>query len=105
MVQIAREVEIELKPDLRIRFGRGAPPPPTFYAITLEFREDGAWTTVRLWDNADGVDEHHEHAYTRAGGKQPPVVHEFASPNEGMPAAIDKAELRGEEIVRQWVSS
>lgn len=105
MVQIAREVLIELRPDLRIRFGRGAPPPPTFYAITLEYREGGTWTTVRLWDNADGVDEHHEHAYTRSGGKQPPVVHEFASPNEAMPAAIDNAKLRAEEIVRQWVSS
>lgn len=105
MVQIAREVLIELEAGLRIRFGRSAPPPPTFYAITLEYRENETWTTVRLWDNADGADEHHEHAYTRAGGKQAPVVREFASANEAMPAAIDKAELRAEEIVRQWVSS
>jgi hypothetical protein len=39
------------------------------YAITLEHEEDGEWLTVRLWDNADGVDEHHEHAHTRSGGE------------------------------------
>jgi hypothetical protein len=35
--------------------------PPTSYAITLELLDDGQWTTVPLWDNADDVDEPHEH--------------------------------------------
>lgn len=58
--------------------------------------------TVRLWDNAHAADEHHEHAYTRLGGKRPPEVLEFASANEAMATAIAKAKTRAIEIVRQW---
>jgi hypothetical protein len=75
------------------------------YAITLESLEAGEWTTVRLWDNADAVDEHHEHEHTRAGGKQTPVVLDFGSSNEAMAAAIKKAKADAPEIVRQWRTS
>ena len=64
-----REVFIDLEPGTRIRFRRSEAPPPVSYAITLEILEDSEWTTVRLWDNADDVDEHHEHAYTRRRGQ------------------------------------
>lgn len=57
---------------------------------------------VRLWDNADVVDEHHEHEYTRAGGKQAPAILGFSSSNEAMAAAIRKAKTEAPEIVRQW---
>jgi hypothetical protein len=60
---------------------------------------------VRLWDNADAVDEHHEHDYTRTGGKQAPVVLGFGSANEAMAAAIKKAKADAPEIVRQWRTS
>lgn len=93
---------IDIEPDLRIRFRRSQAPPPVSYAITLERRDAGAWMTVRLWDNADGPDEHHEHAYTRAGGKQPPVVLDFDSPNTAMAAAIRKAKDDAAELVGQW---
>ncbi len=72
------------------------------YAIVLESLEDGEWTAVRLWDNADVVDEHHEHEHTRAGGKQAPAILEFSSSNEAMAAAIRKARTWAPEIVRQW---
>lgn len=75
------------------------------YAITLETFEDGEWTTVRLWDNADAVDVHHEHEYTRATGKQAPAVLGFSSPNEAMAAAIRKAKTEAPGIVRQWRAS
>ncbi len=74
-------------------------------ARDLESLEDGEWTTVRLWDNADVVDEHHEHEYTRAGGKKAPAILEFSSSNEAMAAAIKKAKTEAPEIVRQWRES
>ena len=99
-----REVFIDIEPDLRIRFRRSQAPPPVSYAITLEFLSEGRWTVVRLWDNADGIDEHHEHRYTHTGGKQAPTVHDFSSVNEAMAAAIGKAKAEALEIVRQWRS-
>jgi hypothetical protein len=100
-----REVFIDLEPGLRIRFRRSEAPPPVFYAITLELYEVEAWTAVRLWDNADDVGEHHEHAYTRNGGKQPPTILDFKSGNDAMAAAIRKAKDEAEEIVRRWRES
>lgn len=100
-----REVFIDLEPDLRIRFIRSEAPPPVSYAITLELLEGEDWTTVRLWDNADDVAEHHEHGYTRKGGKQPPAILEFESGNDAMAAAIRKAKDEAEGIVREWRAS
>jgi len=88
-----------------IRYRRSAPPPPFSYAVTLEVVEEGKLHTVRLWDNADSVHEHHEHIYTRGGGKQDPLIMEFASPNEAMAAAIAKAKREAGEMVRQWQAS
>jgi len=105
MTQGYREFFIDLEPDLRIRFRRSEPPPPLSYAITLELLQGGEWSTVRLWDNADGIDLHHEHAYTRGAGKLPPSVHDFRTPNDAMAAAITKAKLSATEIVRQWRTS
>jgi hypothetical protein len=97
-----REVFIDVEPGIRIRFRRSEAPPPVSYAITLESLEDGEWTTVRLWDNADAVDEHHEHEHTRNEGKQPPTILEFKSGNDAMAAAIRKAKAEAPEIVRRW---
>ncbi len=105
MARTTREVFIDVEPGVRIRFRRSQPPPPLSYAITLEFQEGGRWTTVRLWDNADAVDEHHEHVYRRTDGKQPAAILDFATANEAMAAAIRKAKLGAGEIVRQWHSS
>jgi hypothetical protein len=94
-----------VEPGIRIRFRRSEPPPPVSYAITLESLENGEWTTVRLWDNADAVDEHHEHEHTRTGGKQAAAILDFDSPNVAMAAAIRKAKGEVPEIVRQWRES
>lgn len=96
---------IDLEPGLRIRFRRSEAPPPVSYAITLELLESEEWTTVRLWDNADHADEHHEHAHTRRDGKQPPTILYFQSTNGAMAAAIRKAKDESEEIVRKWRAS
>ena len=100
-----REIFIDMEPGIRIRYRRSEPPPPVSYAITLESLEDGEWLTVRLWDNADAVDEHHEHEYTRASGKQAPAVLDFSSPNEAMAAAIRKAKTEALGIMRQGRAS
>lgn len=105
MVPTEREIFIDVERGIRIRFRRSEPPPPVSYAITLESLEDGEWRTVRLWDNADGVDEHHEHEHTRTGGKQAATFLDFASPNVAMAAAIGKAKREAPEIVRQWRES
>ena len=105
MVPTRREVFIDVEPGIRIRFRRSEAPPPVSYAITLESLEDGEWTTVCLWDNADALDEHHEHEHTRAAGKLAATVLDFDSPNEAMAAAIRKAKLEAPKIVRQWRES
>lgn len=105
MASREREVFIDLEPGTRIRFRRSEAPPPVSYAITLEILEDAEWTTVRLWDNADDIDEYHEHAYTREEGKQPPAILDFKSANDAMAAAIRKAKDEAEEIVRKWRES
>lgn len=100
-----REVFIDLEPGLRIRFVRSEAPPPVSYAITLELLEDEDWSTVRLWDNADDVAEHHEHGYTKEEGKQAPTILGFESGNDAMAAAIRKAKDEADEIVRKWKAS
>jgi hypothetical protein len=97
-----REVFIDLALDVRVRYCRTEPPPPLRYAITLEVVFETRWTTIRLWDNADAPAEHHEHEYTRAQGKRPPKTLSFASVNEAMAAAIERASSDWPAIVRRW---
>jgi len=97
-----REVFIDLERGIRIRYRRSEPPPPFRYAITLEVLVETRWTTVRLWHNTDAIDEHHEHPYTRAQGKQPPAILPFASGNAATAAAIERAATEWPTIVRRW---
>jgi hypothetical protein len=105
VVPAEREVFVDVEPGIRIRYRRSEPPPPVSYAITLESLEGDEWTTLRLWDNADAIDEHHEHEHRQRDGKQPPVILDFDSPNEAMAAAISKAKTEAPGIVRQWRES
>lgn len=102
MTEWEREVFIDIEPDVRIRYCRSESPPPFKYAIMLEASIDGGWTTIRLWDNADALDEHHEHEYTRVEGKQTPIVLPFGSVNEAMDASIRKARAEWRAILRRW---
>ncbi|HEY5942255.1 MAG TPA: hypothetical protein VIT89_05260 [Solirubrobacterales bacterium] len=105
MVATEREVLIRVEAGVRVRYRRSEPPPPYTYAITLEAEEKGIWQTVRLWDNADDVSEHHVHEYTRHEGKRSPVIFRFDSVNEAMAAANDEARARAREIVGEWRQS
>jgi len=100
-----REIVIKNEPGARVRYRRSEPPPPYTYAITVEVEEDGSWQTARLWDNADDVNEHHMHEYTRKEGKQKPVILSFESVNEAMATAFAEAREKTAEIVRQWRDS
>lgn len=105
MAATQREVKYEHAPGIRVRWRRSEAPPPYTYAVTVEAREEGAWETVRLWDNADDVHEHHVHEYTRREGKQKPMIRRFDSINEAMAVAIAEARQDAVEIVRQWKRS
>lgn len=105
MVATPREVLDEVEPGIRVRYLRSEPPPPYTYAVTVEVKESGIWQTVRLWDNADDVNEHHVHGYTRQKGKQSPEILEFRSINEAMATAEREAKEGWAEIVRQWRQS
>lgn len=106
MVATPREVVDEVAPGIRVRYRRSEPPRPYTYAITVEVGVgEDIWTTVRLWDNADDVDEHHVHRYTRQEGKQSPEILEFESINEAMATAKKEAQEGWAEIVRQWLQS
>jgi hypothetical protein len=103
VVATEREALFEVTADFRVRYRRSEPPPPYTYAVTVEVEEGaGRWMTVRLWDNADDVYEHHVHQYTRQGEKQKPTVRDFDSVNEAMAVANAEARGKAEEIVRQW---
>lgn len=105
MVATNREVLIKVEAGIRVRYRRSEPPPPYTYAITLEVYEESVWKTVRLWDNADNVYEHHVHEYTREGEKQRPMILQFDSVNEAMAAANDEARNRAQKLVREWRQS
>jgi hypothetical protein len=102
VVATDREVEFEDEAGIRVRWRRSEAPPPYTYAVTVEAKEEGVWQTVRLWDNADDVQEHHVHEYTREEGKQKPMIRKFDSINEAMAVAITEARGDAAKIVRQW---
>lgn len=106
MVATPREVLDEVERGVRIRYRRSEPPPPYTYAVTVEVEvAEESWAAVRLWDNADDVNEHHLHRYTQQEGKQSPEILKFNSINEAMAAAKKEAREGWGEIVRQWLQS
>jgi hypothetical protein len=76
---------------------------PVEYAIVLLAERDGAWHTVRTFDNAHATDEHHEHRYL-GSEKQSPIV-AYGPPNGAMRAAEIKLLDSWRDIVRSWEST
>jgi hypothetical protein len=106
VVATPREVFDQVGPGVRVRYRRSEPPPPYTYAVTVEVEvAEESWIAVRLWDNADDVNEHHMHRYTQREGKQSPEILSFNSVNEAMAAAKKEAREEWAEIVRQWLQS
>ena len=72
----------------------------TEYALVLLCWDEGAWGTVRVFDNAHGG--HEMHRYTRAGGKQSAELVHTASPSEAMNSAHSWIVGGWEEMVAAW---
>jgi len=73
---------------------------PVEYAIMLLVERDGAWHTVRTFDNAHSPEEHHEHRYVGAE-KQEPIIAQ-GSVNDAMHGAEVKLLGGWGDIVRSW---
>lgn len=74
---------------------------PVEYAICLLVKRDGEWFTVRTFDNAHDVGEHHEHRY-RGRDKQKPVILMHADVNAAMSYAIDTLLNAWPALVESW---
>jgi hypothetical protein len=106
VVATPREVIEQVGPGVRVRYRRSEPPPPYTYAVTVEVEvAEERWIAVRLWDNADDVNEHHMHRYTQHEGKQSPEILDFNSVNEAMATVKKEAREGWVKIVRQWLQS
>lgn len=94
-----REIVFSLSADAMIRFERSSEHPVT-YAIMLLVHRDGAWHTVRTFDNAHDVQEHHEHGY-HGNTKQPPTI-THGDVNTAMNNALVKLRTKWADIVAEW---
>jgi hypothetical protein len=96
-----KSVFIPLEPGARVRYlaDRGREPR---YAVLLETEVGGDWTTVRCWDNADRVDEHHMHRYTRQGGKEVATRFSYGTCNDARKEAIGAARTSYEAMIESW---
>jgi hypothetical protein len=76
---------------------------PVEYAIVLLVLRDGAWRTVRTFDNAHDPTEHHEHRYIGIEKQPPTVTH--GPVNEAMHAVEVKLLEGWSDIVSEWEST
>lgn len=67
-----RTWRIELRADVAIVAKRSADIPFT-YSVVLIAKRDGVWETVRSFDNAHDVMEHHDHRYLGSDRQLPDV--------------------------------
>jgi hypothetical protein len=96
-----RTVEIRITDVVRVRFSRSGRPIDR-YSVVLTALVDGAWETVRVYDNHRGT--HHMHRYTRQGGKQPEELFHQGSTSEAIPAAIAHLKAHWKAITESWRS-
>jgi hypothetical protein len=89
-----------LSPEARIVVRRSSAHPIT-YAIMLVATIDNIDYTVRTFDNAHDVVEHHEHIYIGIN-KQPPTIVSNGSANVAMDAALKKLLSSWDVYVDEW---
>lgn len=73
---------------------------PVEYAVVLLVERDGKWHTVRTFDNAHALEEHHEHRYIGAE-KQAPIITN-GPVNNAMHAVEIKLLGNWGDIVHSW---
>jgi hypothetical protein len=88
-----------LAPDVLVVIQRSSSH-PVEYAILLLVERNRRWHRVRIFDNAHGSTEHHEHRFIGFEKQEPIITH--GSVNDAMHAA--EVKLRGGwfDIVRSW---
>lgn len=94
-----RERAWKLADDVRVHYQRTSAH-PIEYAITLRVLRDARWRTIRLFDNAHAVDEHHEHRYVDSS-KQAPAVR-VGDVNTAMATALETLFTTWRHIVNDW---
>jgi hypothetical protein len=73
----------------------------TSYSVTLLARLSGRWQTVRVYDNAHGVNEMHRH--TLSEGKQAAEVFHSGTASEAYNQARDAVADGYEEMIAGWL--
>src|SRR5215207_2470774 len=73
----------------------------TTYSVTLLAWREGSWQTVRVYDNAHGVNEMHRH--TLSGGKQRAEVFHSGTASEAYNQARDAVADGYEEMIAGWL--
>ena len=96
-----RSVEIAVADGVAVRFSQSGRPIES-YSVVLLLLADGAWHTVRVYDNHLGV--HHMHRYTSSGGKQGPETFHAGTTNEAIAAAIAHLKIHWPAIIQSWES-
>jgi hypothetical protein len=74
---------------------------PVEYAIMLLVFRETKWHTVRTFDNAHDLEEHHEHRYCGTK-KQDPVIRTNCTTNTAMADAIGALLKSWPAIVESW---
>lgn len=72
------------------------------YSIVLVAQHEGAWHTIRVYDNAHGENEMHRH--TLAGGKQPAEAFHAGGFGAAMRAARAEVLAGYEKMIESWRS-
>ncbi len=70
------------------------------YAVVLMARENGRLHTVRVYDNAHGINDMHR--YNREGEKQPAETCHQGSAAEAMRSAREAIKAGYDEMIRSW---
>jgi hypothetical protein len=95
-----REFVIPLeRPDARVLVRTGGRP-ATVYAVLLQLRVRGRWTTIRLIDNH--LDEHHMHRYDGSNKLQPGESFADGRIEEVLPKAIKHLVGSANSIIESW---
>jgi hypothetical protein len=96
-----RTIDLQLVAGVAVRVSHAGRPIERYSVVLLAW-EDGAWQTIRVFDNHQGT--HHMHRYTRSQGKQAPALFHSGTTNEAIAAAIAHLKDHWEAIIQVWAS-
>lgn len=96
-----RSVDLAVSEGTVVRFSQSGRPIDRYSVVLLTFA-DGAWQTVRVYDNHLGT--HHMHRYTRSEGKQDLEEFHPGPTTQAIPAAIAHLKAHWEAIIQSWKS-